>query len=137
MHRANHVFPVEVVADFDVGKAFGLHYAALAGQCICDGGEQATKQDAPLGVFDSGLGGLTVVRALREKTVYDKVELVSGRMAKISKGDVIAGVISGRLGDEITVFDSTGLAVQDVAVARAIYDLARERGTFLSVPLTA
>ena len=24
------------------------------------------RQDAPLGVFDSGLGGLTVVRALRE-----------------------------------------------------------------------
>ncbi len=42
------------------------------------------------------LGGVLVVRALREKTVYDKVELVTGRMAKISKGDVIAGVLGRR-----------------------------------------
>ena len=42
------------------------------------------------------LGNVLVVRALREKTVYDKVELVSGRMAKISKGDVIAGVLGRR-----------------------------------------
>jgi hypothetical protein len=42
------------------------------------------------------LGDVLVVRALREKTVYDKVELVSGRMAKISKGDVIAGVLGRR-----------------------------------------
>ena len=42
------------------------------------------------------LGNVLVVRALREKTVYDKVELVSGRMAKISKGDVIAGALGRR-----------------------------------------
>ena len=50
-------------------------------------------------------------------------------------GEVIAGGKAGRVGDEITIFDSTGLAVQDVAVARAIYDLARERGVGLEVPL--
>ena len=42
------------------------------------------------------LGNVLVVRALREKTVYDKLELASGRMAKISKGDVIAGVLGRR-----------------------------------------
>ena len=43
-------------------------------------------------------------------------------------GEVIAGARPGREGDEITVFDSTGLAIQDVALARRVYDEARSRG---------
>ena len=39
---------------------------------------------------------MCIVRALEEKRVYDKLELASGRMAKISKGDVIAGVLGER-----------------------------------------
>lgn len=50
-------------------------------------------------------------------------------------GEIVAGTKAGRSGDEITVFDSTGLAIQDVAVARAVYDLAIERNVGLSVPL--
>ena len=41
-------------------------------------------------------------------------------------GAVLAGSAEGRrFGDEITAFDSTGLAIQDLAVALA----ALERGT--------
>ncbi|MDB4988339.1 MAG: ornithine cyclodeaminase, partial [Myxococcaceae bacterium] len=44
-------------------------------------------------------------------------------------GQVIAGEKRGRTSpDEITVFDSTGLAIQDVALAAALYERARERG---------
>ena len=43
-------------------------------------------------------------------------------------GEVVAGARPGREGDEITVFDSTGLAIQDVALARRVYDEARSRG---------
>lgn len=43
-------------------------------------------------------------------------------------GEVLAGRIRGRGPAHITVFDSTGLAVQDAALARAVYDAARERG---------
>ncbi len=43
-------------------------------------------------------------------------------------GEVIAGARAGREGDEITVFDSTGLAIQDVAVARIVYDEAERAG---------
>lgn len=50
-------------------------------------------------------------------------------------GEIVAGLRPGRRGDEITVFDSTGLAIQDVAVARMVYDLARERGTGTELPL--
>ncbi|MBZ4333654.1 MULTISPECIES: ornithine cyclodeaminase family protein [unclassified Corallococcus] len=43
-------------------------------------------------------------------------------------GEVVAGRKPGRTGSEITVFDSTGLAVQDVALARALYDVALAKG---------
>lgn len=43
-------------------------------------------------------------------------------------GDVIIGQKTGREGDEITIFDSTGLAVQDVVTAGLIYQRARQKG---------
>ena len=43
-------------------------------------------------------------------------------------GEVVAGKKPGRQGDEITIFDSTGLAVQDVALAKALYEVARAKG---------
>ena len=43
-------------------------------------------------------------------------------------GDVVAGAAPGRESDdEVTVFDSTGLAIQDVAAAHVVYEHARER----------
>ena len=53
-------------------------------------------------------------------------------------GEVVAGSLAGRAdADEITVFDSTGLAVQDVALARLIYESARESGVGLEVDFRA
>lgn len=47
-------------------------------------------------------------------------------------GDVLAGAAEGRRGDdEVTLFDSTGLAIQDLAVALA----ALERAADLDLPL--
>jgi ornithine cyclodeaminase/alanine dehydrogenase len=66
------------------------------------------------------------------------VPLASGALAVDdiygTLGDIVAGTKPGRTADEITVFDSTGLAIQDVAVARVIYDLARanDAGTHVS-----
>jgi ornithine cyclodeaminase/alanine dehydrogenase len=48
-------------------------------------------------------------------------------------GEVVAGTVKGRIRDEITLFDSTGLAVQDVAVARVVYAAAKERGVGLEL----
>ena len=50
-------------------------------------------------------------------------------------GEVVAGKKKGRVGTEITVFDSTGLAIQDLALARVTYDEARRRGLGLDVEL--
>ena len=41
-------------------------------------------------------GNVIAVRALMEKSVYDRLELTSGRMAKINRGDVIAGTLGFR-----------------------------------------
>ncbi len=46
-----------------------------------------------------------------------------------SLSDVVAGEIPGRTSDEeLTIFDSTGLALEDVAVASLAYQRAREKG---------
>lgn len=41
-------------------------------------------------------GYVIAVRALAEKSVYNTVELIPGRMSRICKGDVIAGVLGAR-----------------------------------------
>jgi ornithine cyclodeaminase/alanine dehydrogenase len=59
-----------------------------------------------------------------------------GRLTEVagSLPDLLCGRIAGRRSDtEITVFDSTGLALQDVAVARLVYDAAARAGTGTTV----
>lgn len=46
--------------------------------------------------IDATVGNVLVVRALREKSRYNQLELVSGRMAKINVNDVIAGALGFR-----------------------------------------
>lgn len=50
-------------------------------------------------------------------------------------GEIVAGKKPGRVGTEITVFDSTGLAIQDLALARVVYGEARKRGLGVDVDL--
>jgi hypothetical protein len=69
-------------------------------------------------------GQIIVVRALEEKRVYDSLELVSGRLAHISKGDILVGVLGSRhalrgfvghcpesahFGDELNVLNMGGV----------------------------
>jgi len=50
-------------------------------------------------------------------------------------GEVVAGKVPGRTDEEgITVFDSTGLAIQDVATARKVHHKALERGLGTKLP---
>lgn len=51
-------------------------------------------------------------------------------------GEVLLGKVSGRTSDaEVTVFKSLGLAVEDIAAARLLYDKARAagRGTWVEL----
>jgi ornithine cyclodeaminase/alanine dehydrogenase-like protein (mu-crystallin family) len=69
---------------------------------FCDEWEQASAGGELANAVDAGL-------AKRE----DVTQL----------GDVLIGVAEGRrMEDEITLFDSTGLAIQDLAICRAVYE---------------
>jgi hypothetical protein len=46
--------------------------------------------------IEAKAGNVIVVRALREKSVYDTLELDCGRMAHISKDDIIVGALGNR-----------------------------------------
>ncbi len=46
--------------------------------------------------IEARAGNVIVVRALAEKSVYDKLELDTGRMAHISKDDIIVGALGSR-----------------------------------------
>jgi alanine dehydrogenase len=51
-------------------------------------------------------------------------------------GELVAGRITGSKDPAITVFDSTGLAIQDTALARAVYEAARDAGLGTPVEIT-
>ena len=51
-------------------------------------------------------------------------------------GDVLAGLAPGRAGaEEITTFDSTGLAIQDLALALAVLERIGDLESVLELPL--
>lgn len=51
---------------------------------------------------------------------------------------VVSGQKPGRTDDkQITIFDSTGLAIEDISTARFIYDRAMKKGGFLSLNFTS
>jgi len=53
-----------------------------------------------------------------------------------SLGDIITGKKKGRKDNQqITIFDSTGVAIEDIAVAKLLYEKARQAGIGLSVNL--
>jgi alanine dehydrogenase len=65
-----------------------------------------------------------------EPRVFDPQEIAA------TLGEVLVGAHPGRQSDDqVTLFDSTGLAIQDVAVARCAYDRAVERGVGTRVDL--
>jgi len=50
-------------------------------------------------------------------------------------GEVVAGALPKPEPGTTTVFDSTGLAIQDVSLARAIYDTAKAQSVGLQIDL--
>lgn len=75
--------------------------------------------------------------ALREAgdllPALEKGRLHEGQLVEL--GEVIAGVRPGRSASaEITLFESQGMAIQDLAVAKRLLALARERGLGQELP---
>lgn len=73
---------------------------------------------------------------LRESALAQAGELLAamgtlaGRHIRGEIGEVLNGTVPGRTGDdEVTVYKSLGIAAQDLAVARVVYERALERNT--------
>jgi alanine dehydrogenase len=87
------------------GKAEATVGAVASCTLFCDEWHQAAHGGELTGAIEAGLVARTQVTEL---------------------GDVLAGEAPGRPGPAaVTLFDSTGLAIQDLAVARAAYDAWR------------
>ncbi len=62
--------------------------------------------------------------------------IISEKNIHATLGEVVAGLKPGRKNDqELTIFDSTGLAIQDIAVAKVIYEKAKKLGIGMEVNL--
>jgi len=72
--------------------------------------------------WDQSSHGGEINRAIGEGAI--KKEDVHGEL-----GDVLTNKIPGRISnDEVTIFDSTGLAIQDLATASIVYKKAIKEG---------
>ena len=120
-------FGADVVATVTPGREVLFPPGSLrAGQHVC-----------LMGADGPGKAEIAVEELLRARVVVDEWEQAShngdvsraveagalGREDVSELGRILLGEEPGRAaGDEITVFDSTGLAVQDLAVAAAVYE---------------
>lgn len=104
------------------------------------GADAAGKEELEPSILKAAM---LVVDDLRQATAAGEIN-VPFRKGLIGIGDIhatlgeiIIGSKPGRNdGESVTVFDSTGLAIEDIAVAKLVYDAARERGGYLSVKFT-
>jgi alanine dehydrogenase len=124
-------FGADVLATVTPGREVLLPPGSLrAGQHVC-----------LMGADGPGKAEIAVEELLRARVVVDEWEQAShngdvsraveagalGREDVSELGRILLGEEPGRAaGDEITVFDSTGLAVQDLAVSAAVYERWRE-----------
>ena len=124
-------FGADVVATVTPGREVLFPAGSLrAGQHVC-----------LMGADGPGKAEIAVEELLRARVVVDEWEQAShngdvsravengalGRDDVSELGRILLGEETGRgAEDEITVFDSTGLAVQDLAVAAAVYERWRE-----------
>ena len=98
-----------------------------------------------MGADGPGKAEIAVEELTRARVIVDEWEQAShngdiaraveagilGRDDVVELGGILAGDRAGRTGsDEITVFDSTGLAVQDLAVAALVYERYRAGAAF-------
>jgi ornithine cyclodeaminase/alanine dehydrogenase-like protein (mu-crystallin family) len=105
LHPGQHV---SLMGADGPGKAEATNGALLRGRLFCDDWQQASHGGELAHAVEEGL------------VVEDDVTAI---------GDVLAGNAPGRgSADEITLFDSTGLAIQDLAIALAAYEAADELG---------
>ncbi len=101
----------------------GTHVAAM-------GSDSKGKQEIPVELLRASSLFADFPQQSRVIGEFQHVaaELDSGSKHMTAIGDVLRGAAKGRQGrDEITVFDSSGVSIQDLLVASRIIELARAR----------
>jgi ornithine cyclodeaminase len=113
----------------------GTHINAAGSNSVirCEVGEDVLKICRPI-VVDS------VDTAVKEAgdllPLLEKGRLSERQMVEL--GDIIIGQHPGRqTPEEITIFESQGMAIQDISVAVKLEALARERGLGIKLPYGA
>jgi ornithine cyclodeaminase/alanine dehydrogenase-like protein (mu-crystallin family) len=104
---------------------FGGHLAIVRGDVCCE----ASEHDDPKGTPGQGrIYADDWEQASHNGDLAHAVEAgVLDRDDVVQLGDVLAGMAEGRKSDrDITVFDSTGLAIQDLTIALAAMECADE-----------
>jgi alanine dehydrogenase len=103
------------------------------------GADAAGKQELDPAILRDAL---VVVDDIRQSRVAGEINVAVSRGefreedVYATLGEVITGASPGRTDDvAITVFDSTGVAIEDVAVARTIYEQAVRRGGYPEMDL--
>jgi alanine dehydrogenase len=98
----------------------GTHFA-------CMGADTAGKGETPEGLLR--MARLFVDSAAQARTLGECQRVPERAEALTPLGAVILGRASGRIADdEVTLFDGTGLGLQDLAMAQLVLSKARERG---------
>ncbi len=132
----------EVAADLADALASDIVATVTPGREVLfhDGTLHAGQHVSLMGADGPGKAEIAVEELLRARVVCDEWEqashngdiahaLETGRLRRdrvAELGRILLGEETGRSNEhEITVFDSTGLAVQDLAVARAVYERYR------------
>jgi alanine dehydrogenase len=140
-----------VAAELGVGVAAGLDEALAADVVVtvtpgreillAEGSLRPGQHVSLMGADGPGKAEIAVAEIARARVFCDEWEQAShggelaaaveagaiGREDVTELGHVLTGTADGRRSDdEITIFDSTGLAIQDLAVAVAAYERADE-----------
>ena len=97
--------------------------------------EVSINPEAPVGIFDSGLGGLTVVRAFKEALPREHVVYL-GDTARVPYGDKSRETVT-RFGVENTAFLSRFKVKMIIVACNTVSSLAMEdiRTAFPSIPI--
>lgn len=112
----------------------GLHINAVGSRPRADHREIDSAGMARARVF---VDSLATAKAKSGALIIPAAEGVMGfEDIEAELGDVAAGTKAGRLGDEdITLFNSVGIGLQDLAIGRLLYDAALHQGIGTHVEL--
>ena len=106
-------------------------YMRAGTHLTCVGSDTAEKQEVAADVVGQSdvIVADSIVQCLERGEIHHAVR--DGRVERgglVELGDVVAGRVPGRTSaDQVTVADLTGVAVQDIAIATAVFEAA-ERG---------